>query len=224
MNEKYFIEKEDPYLARIIEAVDRSRLLIRFHEKKALYLQKYYEIVPGQIVATIAPNQFGHYEFYPMVWGFNLGDRLREAHSIKIETVEKDPRYSEDFRKHRCVFPASYFIERKHIWSNDRSQVKIGPKEFIVQPAAASRTFLCGFYRIDQEERLPYCVLLSSPAPSAAYKNEMNDRIPLVIGEAVISDWINPITNPKDILSYRLTDFVYEEEYIRPDGSYIQWY
>ena len=222
MNEKYFIEKDDPYLSRIVEEVNRSRLMDRFHAKKAMYLQRYYEIVPGEIVATIAPNQFGHYGFYAMVWGFNLGDPLRETHSVKVENIEKDSRYSEDFRKHRCVFPASYFVERKHIYGNDGS-VKYG-KEYIVQPAGASRTFLCGFYKIDPEERLPYCVLLSSPAPSAAYKNEMNDRIPLVIGEAVISDWINPITNPKDILSYRLTDFVYEEEYIRPDGSYIQWY
>ena len=144
MNEKYFIEKDDPYIARIIEEVNQSRLLGRFHEKKALHLQRYYEITPGQIVATIAPNQFGNPAYYAMVWGFNLEDPLRVTHSVRIENIEKDKRYSDDYKKHRCVFPASYFVEKKHFWGNDGS-VKLG-KEYIVQPTASPRTFLCGFY------------------------------------------------------------------------------
>ena len=221
MNERYFIEKDDAYLGRIVDEVNRSRLMDRFHAKKAMYLQRYYEIVPGEIVATIAPNQFGHCGFYAMVWGFNLGDPLRETHSVKIENIEKDSRYSEDFRKHRCVLPASYFVERKHIYGNDGS-VKYG-KDYIVQPAGAARTFLCGFYRIDPDERLPYCVLLSAPAPSE-YRKEMSDRIPLIISDTLVDDWINPEANPKDIITQRITDFIYQEEYVRPAGTYIQWY
>ena len=79
-------------------------------------------------------------------------------------------------------------------------------------------------HAIHPEERLPYCVLLTCPAPSGEYRKEMSDRIPVCISETLIEDWISPDTNPREIFAHRVTDFVYDEEYVRPEGTQIQWY
>ena len=208
MDEKYYIEDDDPFLKSLAKEAAGSELLSRFHQKHAKYLQNAREIIPGQIVITLAPNKKKQRTVYTMLWGFNLNDPLRVAHSVPIENIEKDERYKEDYLKHRCILPASFFIERKHKRSNDGS-VTMG-HEFAVQPYGASRTYLCGIYRIESEG-LPHCVLLSSPAPEGEYRQEMSDRIPVIVSGALADEWLNPDANPKEILKHRLTDFVYEE-------------
>ena len=158
-------------------------------------------------ITTFAPDKNGKRQIYVMRWGFNIGDELREKYSIPVENIEKDQRFRDDWRSHRCIIPATYFIERVHRKANDGS-VTIGDKEYVVQPTGLSHTWICGIYRI--EEKLPYCILLTHPA-KGKYKDEMNGRIPLILPDSLADEWINPEVRPRDLLQYTLTDFVFEE-------------
>ena len=208
MYEKYFIEKTDPYLHKIAEDVLKTKTLESIRRKKAMRIQYTGEVVPAQIVCAFAPNRNKQREIYAMIWGFNIGDPLRVTYSVGIENIAKDPRYKDDYQKHRCVLPASYYIERKHLFANDGS-VSVTKSEFVIQPSAADRAYLAGIYRV--EDGLPYCILLSSPAPVGDYHSNISDRLPVFLNSSIIDDWLNPESDPKEILKHQLTDFVYEE-------------
>ena len=225
MNEKYYIEKSDPYFARILEEVHRSRLLFKIQYKEALPLNKWGEVCAGkQIAATIAPSPSGKPGFYCMIFGVNLGDQLREVHSLDVNLILKSYKagsrispYREDFERRRCVLPASFFIERRQRKANDGS-VTLGA-ELAVQSKNANRTYLAGIYRI--VDGLPHCLLLTA-ASEGEYLEDVSDHVPVVIPESLINEWIDPNGDPKDVLKHRLTEFVYEE-YVLPEEPPTFW-
>ena len=67
---------------------------------------------------------------------------------------------------------------------------------------------MCGLYRI--ENGLPCCIILTCAA-DGEYAETIHDRIPLILPDIFIDDWIHPDTNPKDFLSWAITDLVFDE-------------
>ena len=68
-------------------------------------------------------------------------------------------------------------------------------------------TWLCGLYRI--EEGLPVFVILTrEPGESIRF---IHDRMPLILPENSIGDWIRPDTRPEDLLGDALTDMIFEK-------------
>ena len=67
--------------------------------------------------------------------------------------------------------------------------------------------WLCGLYRI--EEGLPVFVILTrEPGEEIRF---LPDRMPLILPEKYIDDWIRPDTNPEALLPAALTDMIFEE-------------
>lgn len=77
----------------------------------------------------------------------------------------------------------------------------------MIQPKGSSMTWLAGLYRI--EDGLPVFTLLTKE-PTEDLRR-IHDRMPLILPEDRIDEWINPLTNPKDILRYSITDMVMEK-------------
>ena len=63
-----------------------------------------------------------------------------------------------------------------------------------------------GLYRFEND--LPYFVILTR-APEGDLKN-IHDRMPLILPEGLVKEWIRPETDPSILLNAALTDMVME--------------
>ncbi|MCR5032244.1 MAG: SOS response-associated peptidase, partial [Lachnospiraceae bacterium] len=107
-------------------------------------------------------------------------------------------------KSHRCIVPASYYFEWEHIKINE-DKTKTGRK-FMFQPKGSTTTWLCGIYRM--ENSLPvFAVLTREPSEELSH---FHDRMPLILPEEMIDNWISPQAVPEDLMKYALTDMVYE--------------
>ena len=77
----------------------------------------------------------------------------------------------------------------------------------MIQPKNSTMTWLCGLYRI--EEGLPvFVVLTREPGEEIRF---IHDRMPLILPENLVGQWIRPDTRPESLLEYALTEMVYEK-------------
>ena len=68
-------------------------------------------------------------------------------------------------------------------------------------------TWLCGLYRI--EEGLPVFVILTrEPGEEIRF---IHDRMPLILPERLIGEWIRPDVRPEELVGDALTDMVFEK-------------
>ena len=139
-----------------------------------------------------------------MKWGFQIPGRSLLVNA-RVETAAEKPTFKEAWEKHRCIVPASWYYEWEHLTGNS-GQKKVGDK-YMIQPKGSSMTWLAGLYRI--EDGLPVFTLLTKE-PTEDLRR-IHDRMPLILPEDRIDEWINPLTNPKDILRYSITDMVMEK-------------
>ena len=116
-----------------------------------------------------------------------------------IEAAERSA-LTEEF----LLIPASYYYEWEH-FTAPNGKTKTGRK-FLIQPAGATITYLCGLYRL--EDDLPAFTVLTRE-PSEELK-DIHDRMPLILPEYVINDWINIAADPSTLLPLSLTDMVFE--------------
>lgn len=77
----------------------------------------------------------------------------------------------------------------------------------MIQPRGTAATWLCGLYRI--EEGLPYFVILTrEPGEEIRF---IHDRMPLIMPEQLVNEWIRPDVKPEELLPYALTDMIFEK-------------
>ena len=203
---RLYLDWNDKELTALTGAAKNTVLLERFRMKMAVRFQDSGEAEPKHLLTAVAPDKNGTRNLYVMRWGFNIGEELRERYTAPVENIEKDQRFRDDWKSHRCMIPVTYFIERQHLKANDGT-VTLG-KEYVVQPVGLAHTYICGIYRI--EDHLPCFILLTHPS-QGEYRARMSDRIPLILPDHLIDHWINPSTQPKDLLRYAISDFIFED-------------
>jgi putative SOS response-associated peptidase YedK len=160
---------------------------------------------PTDIVPVIAPNAKGLKTVFPMQLGFLNKDNKRTLFNARVETAGEKPTFKDAWQSHRCIIPASYYFEWAHFKSPDGRE-KTGDR-FAIQPSGCTLTWLCGLYRI--ENGYPVFVILTK-APTVEL-SKIHDRMPLMLPKDRIEDWINPSSNPEELLSYALTDMIIEK-------------
>ena len=68
-------------------------------------------------------------------------------------------------------------------------------------------TWLCGLYRI--EESLPVFVILTcEPSEEIRF---IHDRMPLIMPEKYVSEWIRPDAKPEELVKVAATEMIYEK-------------
>ena len=165
-------------------------------------MKAYGEMRPTDVVPVIAPNRYGKRAVFPMKWGYSGKTLLMNA---RVETVAEKPTFKEDWEKHRCIVPASWYFEWVHRLGNDGKK-HTGDK-YIIQPKGSTVTWLCGLYRI--EEGLPHFVILTrEPSEEIRF---IHDRMPLIMPENLVNEWIRPDVKPEELLPYSLTVMVFEK-------------
>ena len=195
---RYFIDNTDPALVPIIKEMEAAPLYQTFLKKQASPIISSGEIFPTNIVPVIAPDKHGKRAVYPMKWGYQLygGKPLVNA---RAETAAEKPTFREDWQRHRCIVPASYYFEWKHLADGKNIfNAKVKPEKYMFQPENSSVTWLCGLYHI--EDGLPYFVILTVDAEGEAA--QIHDRMPLILPAEKITDWIDPQGVPEQVLPF----------------------
>lgn len=197
-----YIDSDDHDLLDILADVQNSRLAERFAEAgKPVVLSG--DIRPSDVAPVIAPGKDGEKALFPMKWGFQIAGRPLIINA-RLETAARKPTFQEAWAQHRCIIPASWYYEWEHL-SSPSGQKKTGDK-YKIRPNGASVTWLAGLYRI--ENRLPVFVILTREPTETL--GRIHDRMPLILPEGAVDDWIRPDTDPESLLPVTVTDMAIE--------------
>ena len=191
---------ESPELRPIVEEMNRSPLMRKWQDKAKV--KSYGEIFPTDVVPVIAPNRSGLRTVYPMKWGYSGKSLLMNARS---ETAAEKPTFRDDWARHRCIVPASWYFEWEHYPGSDGKK-HTGDK-YMIHPKDCAVTWLCGLYRI--ENGLPVFVILTRE-PGEALRF-LHDRMPLIMPEELVTEWIRPDRKAEELLPRALTDLDFEK-------------
>ncbi|MEE3393498.1 MAG: SOS response-associated peptidase family protein [Lachnospiraceae bacterium] len=202
---RYYIEKDAPELKDIIAAATTSTLANRFIATHGRPIITEGEVRPTDIVPVIAPNQKGVKTVFPMQWGFTNKEHNTTLFNARCETAGTKPTFKDAWKSHRCIVPASYYFEWEHFKSPD-GKTKTGDK-YAIQPEGLTVTWLCGLYRM--EEGYPVFVVLTKEPTETLRK--IHDRMPLILPQDKIEDWINPDSSPDTLLKFALNDLIVEK-------------
>ena len=191
---------ESPELRAIVEEMNRSSLVGKWQKTSAV--KDFGEIFPADVVPVIAPDRCGTRAVYPMKWGYSGRSLLLNARS---ESAADKPTFREDWVRHRCIVPASWYFEWEHFAGNDGKRHTGG--RYMIRPKDSALTWLCGLYRI--EGGMPVFVVLTREAGEGI--RFIHDRMPLIMPENLVDEWIRPDARPEDLLPCALTDMVFEK-------------
>ena len=123
----------------------------------------------------------------------------------KARILEEKPAFREDWRRHRCIVPASYYYEWEHV--TDNAGKKHTGDKYIIQPKMSEMTWMCGLYRF--EENMPVFVILTrEPGKDIAY---IHDRMPVILPEHLLDSWIRPDGNPEELVGEALVNMEFEK-------------
>ena len=101
--------------------------------------------------------------------------------------------------------PASWYFEWEHLPGKD-GRKRTGDK-YMIQPKDSAVTWLCGLYRI--ENGMPvFVVLTREPGEEIRF---IHDRMPLIMPDKLVNEWIRPGIRPEELLPYALTEMVFEK-------------
>ena len=191
---------ESPELRPIVEEMNRSPLMRKWQDKAKV--KSYGEIFPTDVVPVIAPNRSGLRTVYPMKWGYSGKSLLMNARS---ETAAEKPTFRDDWARHRYIVPASWYFEWEHYPGSDGKK-HTGDK-YLIHPKDSAVTWLCGLYRI--ENGLPVFVILTrEPGETIRF---LHDRMPLIMPDELVTEWIRPDRKPEELLPRALTDMDFEK-------------
>ncbi|MBO5550570.1 MAG: SOS response-associated peptidase [Lachnospiraceae bacterium] len=197
---------KDKEIREVIRAAEQSLLADKFRNKLSKPLVTSGEVRPTDVAAVIAPGRSKAKAVFPMKWGFTLKGIGKPLVNARVETTAIKPTFKDAWRSHRCIIPASYYFEWEHFKSPD-GKTKTGNK-YAIQPKGKSITWLCGLYRFENEYPV-FTVLTREPSEELS---RIHDRMPLILPENLIDDWINPDTKPETLLPMSLTNMEIDKE------------
>ena len=195
---RYYIDEDAPEFQKIIRQMNSSPLLARWQESAPIVTRG--EVRPTDVVPVIAPDRRGGRAVFPMKWGYTARSLLINA---RTETAAEKPTFMEDWRRHRCAVPSSWYFEWEHLLGPDGK--KRTGRKFAIRPENATLTWLCGLYRI--QNGLPrFVVLTREPGDNIRF---IHNRMPLILPKEQTDEWIRPDTDPERLLSLAETDMEY---------------
>ena len=200
----YILQSTDfiPY----IEKAESSHLNSKMSIALSRPLKKEGEIRPTDIVPVIAPSKTGRETVFPMIWGFKNPRSTAPIINARVETVTDKPMFQDSWEHRRCVIPCSWYFEWEHLHNEFTGKDVIGDK-YTIQPRGTSVTFLAGLYRI--ENGFPYFTILTMNA--ADIIKFIHARMPVILPQTLIGQWINPENKAEEVVSEALVDMVFEQ-------------
>ncbi len=189
----------DPELRELVREMNRSKLAEMFTKNGKEPLRAEGEIFPSAVLPAITTSRIGERRVFPMKWGFSGPKGL--LINARAETAAQKETFREAWAKHRCVIPASWYYE----WEHDENN-KAGQK-YALRPEKEGLIWLAGLYRM--ENGLPVFVILTRPADEGILW--MHDRMPVLLPENEVNEWIVPENDPEKIIQNCLTKMRWEQ-------------
>lgn len=205
---RFYIDISDKELQEIVEAAQSSALAEKFL-RAGDPLTPSGEIRPTDVAPVIAMSRSGNRAVFPMKWGFRMPglsgrNTVSTILNARSETAAQKRTFRESWQQHRCIVPASYYFEWEHLVSPEGKK-KTGQK-YAIQPKGSAVTWLCGLYRM--EDGFPHFVVLTRPpAQDIAF---IHDRMPVILPQEHIGEWIDPAADPAQTIRHALEDMIYD--------------
>ena len=178
------------YAFSAVKNNDKMAVLLSVMERKYPGAYKTGDIFPGDTAPAILARQ-GKILAVPAIFGFPGFQNGRLLINARGETAAEKKSFADSMKERRILLPATGFYEfdakkTRYQFSTDASSV----------------FYLCGLYRI--EEGLPHFVVLTrEPGEEIRF---IHDRMPLILPESAVEDWIRPETRPEDLLALARTE------------------
>ena len=206
---RYYMELS-PELKPYIDRARTSPLTARMIAKMGRPLKTEGEIRPADIAPVIAPDRSRNVSVFPMIWGFtNPHEGGQPLVNCRVESAKDKSLWKESWRRRRCIIPCSYYFEWEHFTTPD-GRKKTGQK-YMIQPKGLMVTFLAGLYDIEERNGLKFpvfTVLTKAPSGEISF---IHDRMPVILGKEYVKPWMDPESDPGDVVRSALTDMYYEK-------------
>ena len=167
------------------------------------------EIRPTDIAAVIAPARNGQRAVFPMQWGFSISGMKTPIVNARIESAAEKPTFRDSWYRRRCVIPASWYFEWQHYKTSD-GRTRTGDK-YAIQPKDSDITWLAGLYRFEEMNGFKYPVFVVLTREPSDAVSGIHDRMPVILPQSAVSDWIALNGNPDEIVKSAITDLVLEK-------------
>ena len=195
----YWLERTTE-IEEIAEKAEKSPLIKKWLNTTRVHTSG--EIRPTDVAPVIASNRSGIKSVFPMKWGFSGKSLMINA---RAETAAAKPTFKEEWIRRRCIIPASYYFEWEHLTDNEGKK-HTGAK-YALQPNGSSITYLCGLYRFEND--MPVFTILTREASEEI--RFIHDRMPLIMPEELVGEWIRPDAEPDKLIGCALTDLIAEK-------------
>ena len=134
------------------------------------------EVSPGDVAAVIASNR-----------------ELKLLFNARSETAAQKAIFADGMEHRRCAIPAAHYFE----WQ----KTEAGKTKYAIAPKEFHGMLLAGIYRFENNEPV-FTILTRTPSEDIAM---IHDRMPVILPEEALADWLNPRYSGKEILSVALT-------------------
>ena len=83
--------------------------------------------------------------------------------------------------------------------------------KYAIKPRGSDVTYLAGLYRIEESRDLKYPVFAVLTRTPTDELREIHDRMPLILPESTINEWISLDGEPNKVIDAAITDVVIEK-------------
>ena len=179
---RFYIAEEDKAeeLQRIIDLMNR-----KYNGTPGVKTQG--EIRPTDLVMTVANGQSMQQGVFAMRWGYTMPDG-KPMFNARSETAAVKPLFADGMKQRRCLIPATCYFE----WEK-RGDQKI---KHAIATQGREMIYLAGIYR--REGNQAACSILTREAAECVA--HIHHRMPVVLPEEAIPDWLNPRFDAVEVL------------------------
>ena len=217
-------------LSYLISKAQKLPLANEMMKKLSKNLSMSGNIRPTDAAAVLAPNKQGSMAVFPMIWGFTHEATLKPIINCRIETADQRAMWEDSWFRRRCIIPASWYYEwgippSEVGFQNIIEQSNIKKEKYVIQPKGAAITYLAGLYRYEEHCGMQVPVFSILTRESVAPVRMIHDRMPVMLGEENLKEWIRPDGDPRRIAEQALTNLIMEKakDYPEPKPAFMQF-
>lgn len=178
-------ESQDRMLSSVLEDLQLRNIQVKTGD-----------VFPGDVAAVIASNRKLEPQAFAMEWGYRMPDGKR-IFNARSETASHKAMFADGMQQRRCLIPAAHYYE----WQKTTG----GKVKYAIAPKDTEGFYIAGIYRL--ENGVPvFSVLTRDPAESIAF---IHNRMPVILPQIVMDDWLNPRYRGEDVLSAAVSEMEY---------------
>lgn len=154
------------------------------------------EVSPGDLAAVIASNRKLEPTPFGMRWGYHLSNG-KLIFNTRSETASQKALFADGISQRRCLIPANFYFE----WQQNEN----GKTKYAIAPPLSEGILLAGIYRMEGANPV-FSILTREPDKSISF---IHDRMPVILPETAMQDWLNPKYQGQEILKAALGEMKY---------------